>query len=133
MIMSICEKCYKEATRRSHSDYSKTRHEHYLDILKERKDNPCTPKEQAGQYWDEELQCDIRKINNWEKEYKMKDVELEMKPDVKFYCSCCNSNQDVYPVVLSKDELNPTRWADIVCKKCNYIIATVILKEDENV
>lgn len=36
--------------------------EHYHDLLEERKDNPCTPKEQAGQFWDEEKQCDSREV-----------------------------------------------------------------------
>ena len=58
--MSSCEKCWYDAYRRARSDYSKTQAEHYHDLLKEREQNPCTPQQQAGQFWDEEKQCDIR-------------------------------------------------------------------------
>jgi hypothetical protein len=40
----------------------KSQAEHYHDLIEERKDNPCTPKEQAGQFWDEEKQCDSRQF-----------------------------------------------------------------------
>jgi len=42
----------------------KSQTEHYHDLLQERKDNPCTPKEQAGQFWDEKKQCDSRLIKS---------------------------------------------------------------------
>jgi len=64
--MAACEKCWSDAFRRT-LDYPpldqpmKSQIEHYYDLLRERKDNPCTPKEQAGQWWDEEKQCDSRK------------------------------------------------------------------------
>jgi len=45
---------------RSLGDRSKAQYEHYNDLLKERKDNPCSQKEQAGQWWDEEKQIDSR-------------------------------------------------------------------------
>jgi len=32
----------------------------YYDLLKERKDHPCTPRQQAGQWWDEDNQRDER-------------------------------------------------------------------------
>ena len=57
--MAGCEKCwwdaYKESLYRGGD-----RVEIYHKLLEERKDNPCTPREQAGEYWDEEKQCDIR-------------------------------------------------------------------------
>ena len=32
----------------------------YAELLESRKDNPCTPGQQAGQFWDEEKQVDKR-------------------------------------------------------------------------
>ena len=58
--MSSCEKCWADARRRRFYNLSKSRAEHYHDLLEERKGNPCSPKEQAGQFWDEEKQCDTR-------------------------------------------------------------------------
>ena len=58
--MSSCEKCWGDAFMREFNHPMKSQTEHYRDLLKERKDNPCTPKEQAGQFWDEEKQCDSR-------------------------------------------------------------------------
>lgn len=46
--MSICHKCWNDAFDRSVNDRTKTQYEHYLDILNERKDNPCTQAEQIG-------------------------------------------------------------------------------------
>jgi len=47
--MSVCEKCWSDAGCRVYSDTSKTKAEHYFDLLKERKDNPCTKEEQVGE------------------------------------------------------------------------------------
>jgi len=55
-----CEKCWGDAYMRSLDDPYKDQAEHYTDLLNERKDNPCTPREQAGQWWNEEKQCDER-------------------------------------------------------------------------
>jgi hypothetical protein len=52
----MCEKCWADAFDFGQSDQA----ENYRRLLKERKDHPCTPKEQAGQWWDEEKQCDTR-------------------------------------------------------------------------
>ena len=46
--MSVCEKCWSDAGRRVHENPSKSRTDHYMDLLEERKDNPCTPEEQTG-------------------------------------------------------------------------------------
>lgn len=46
--MGACEKCWSDAYGRMRADTSKTQTEHYMDLLEERKDNPCTPEEQAG-------------------------------------------------------------------------------------
>jgi len=58
--MPSCEKCWGDAYRREFNQPLKSQSEHYHDLLEERKDNPCSPKEQAGQFWDEEHQCDSR-------------------------------------------------------------------------
>jgi hypothetical protein len=46
--MPSCEKCWGDAYTRSHTDISKSQAEHYSDLIRERKDNQCTPEEQAG-------------------------------------------------------------------------------------
>lgn len=33
----------------------------YHELLEERKDHPCSSKQQAGQFWNEEKQCDNRR------------------------------------------------------------------------
>jgi hypothetical protein len=38
----------------------RAQHENYSRLLEERKDNPCSAKDRAGQFWDEEKQCDRR-------------------------------------------------------------------------
>lgn len=60
--MSSCEKCWGDAYMRMLGNGTKSQAEHYHDLLQERKDNPCTPREQAGQFWDEEKQCDSRML-----------------------------------------------------------------------
>ena len=61
--MSACEKCWGDAYLRSL--YSgKSQGECYTELLEERSDNPCSPQEQAGQFWDDEKQCDRRMVNN---------------------------------------------------------------------
>jgi hypothetical protein len=57
--MSACEKCWGDAYRRSRAT-GKPQYKCYAEILEERKNKICTPKEQAGQFWDEENQCDKR-------------------------------------------------------------------------
>lgn len=60
--MASCEKCWEDAFRRSLGGRNKAQYEHYNDLLEERKDNTCSPKEQAGQWWDEEKQIDERTL-----------------------------------------------------------------------
>lgn len=55
----VCEKCWKDAFNRAYAT-GKCQSDCYEELLEERKYNPCTPQEQAGQYWDEENQWDIR-------------------------------------------------------------------------
>lgn len=70
--MASCEKCWEDAFMRSLSNRDKPQYEHYQDLLQERAENPCSPKEQAGQWWDEKKQCDSRsthqysrRVNTW--------------------------------------------------------------------
>jgi len=58
--MGGCEKCWSDAYLRMMCDPSKSQAEHYRDLLRERDKNPCSPREQAGQFWDEEKQVDRR-------------------------------------------------------------------------
>jgi hypothetical protein len=51
--MASCEKCWYDADGN---------YEEYIELIEERKDNPCSPFEQAGQFWDEKKQIDSRKI-----------------------------------------------------------------------
>lgn len=62
--MAACEKCWTDAFHRSREAFGKSQAEHYQKLIEERKDNPCTPKQQAGEYWDEEKQCDKREIDD---------------------------------------------------------------------
>jgi hypothetical protein len=58
-----CEKCWSDAF----DPYSpESQVDRYHRILKERKDHPCTPRQQAGQWWDDELQVDTRKLGGGE-------------------------------------------------------------------
>ena len=59
--MPCCEKCWSDAFQRSYGG-GKSQSECYGELLVERKNNWCTPKEQAGQYWDEVNKCDSRKL-----------------------------------------------------------------------
>ena len=59
-----CERCWGDAFSRSHFGGT-CQADEYEKLLKERKDNPCTPREQAGQYWDEEKGIDIRTTKDW--------------------------------------------------------------------
>ena len=58
-----CEKCWGDAYLLS-LDNGKSQAENYKILLEERKNNPCSPKEQAGEYWDEELKRDKRIYKN---------------------------------------------------------------------
>lgn len=62
--MSACEKCWSDAYLKARCQSPYDQVYWYNKLLEERKDNPCTPKQQAGQFWDEEKQCDSREICN---------------------------------------------------------------------
>ena len=52
-----CEKCWGDAyIRMMVDDPTKSQADHYRDLLEERKNNPCTPEEQRGQFNGEETQ-----------------------------------------------------------------------------
>lgn len=60
--MAACEKCWADAFRAAMADPSMDQAAHYhLLLIKRNGEGPiCTPREQAGQYWDEQRQCDTR-------------------------------------------------------------------------
>lgn len=45
--MAICEKCWKDAYMRMVNQPSKAQTEHYMDLLEERKNNPCSLEQQG--------------------------------------------------------------------------------------
>jgi hypothetical protein len=45
--MSVCEKCWGDAYMRLLAHPTKPQAEHYADLIRERKDNPCSKAEQA--------------------------------------------------------------------------------------
>lgn len=49
--MPACEKCWSDAGGSTAE---------YYRLLDERKDNPCSPREQAGQFWDAIKRIDTR-------------------------------------------------------------------------
>ena len=55
-----CEKCWGDAWLRAYTSIGKTQSECYRELLRERKNTPCTPQEQAGQFWDGGRQRDSR-------------------------------------------------------------------------
>jgi len=52
----MCEKCWADAYQWGYGDQA----EEYQRLLLDRKARPCTPREQAGQWWDEDKQIDSR-------------------------------------------------------------------------
>lgn len=57
--MAMCEKCWGDAFLETLAGFHDQSY-YYQKLLLERKDSPCTPREQAGQFWDEEKQKDRR-------------------------------------------------------------------------
>jgi hypothetical protein len=57
--VSACEKCWEDAYLIMRST-GVSQEIAYERLLADRKDNPCTPKEQAGQFWDDTLKMDRR-------------------------------------------------------------------------
>ena len=77
--MSMCESCWDRAFRLSLIDLSKDQADHYEQLIqKARVDGiTCSPKEQAGQWWDEERQCDSRSERRWKMPTHDELVELQ--------------------------------------------------------
>ena len=61
--MASCEKCWGDAYMRSMAT-GRSQAECYHELLEERKDNPCSEQEQAGQFWDEEKKIDKRSLRS---------------------------------------------------------------------
>ena len=55
----LCEKCWAEAARSVYGT-GRDQYEAYKEVIERMKDDPCSPKEQAGDWWDDELQVDRR-------------------------------------------------------------------------
>ena len=60
--MARCEKCWKDAYNRNITN-PKSKAEHYANLIEERKENQCSPEEQAG--YDAEIcpKCDRKTIH----------------------------------------------------------------------
>lgn len=73
--MPACEKCWGDAYFR-HTATGKDQHDCYRELLEERKDDPCSIEDQAGEWWDEENQCDKRHTRAaWRDETKKGESE----------------------------------------------------------
>lgn len=57
----VCEKCWNDA-RSAMLFLGEPIEKAYFRLIEERKDNPCTPKEAAGLYWDSEREVDTREV-----------------------------------------------------------------------
>ena len=57
--MASCEKCWSDAGLLTYGT-GESKIKWYEKLLEERKDNPCTPEEQAGMFWDDEKGIDKR-------------------------------------------------------------------------
>ncbi len=57
----VCEKCWGDAYFEMLKT-GKSQSSAYFELLEERKNDPCTPKQAAGQYWDRKNQRDAREI-----------------------------------------------------------------------
>ena len=60
--MGACEKCWRDAHNRFAANPTKGQADYYQELIRERDaaGKTCTPQEQAGDFWDEKQQCDIR-------------------------------------------------------------------------
>ena len=47
--MGVCERCWADSKMRARNNPNKDQYQHYLDLLKERKETPCTLAEQKGE------------------------------------------------------------------------------------
>lgn len=58
--MPMCEKCWSDAYLFA-ALRGISQAEAYRELLSERREHPCSPEEQAGQWWDEKEQRDTRR------------------------------------------------------------------------
>ena len=58
----MCEKCWGDAYMKSRLS-GRDQVDIYRELIRERE---CTPKQQSGDYWDEENQCDGRAMSEVE-------------------------------------------------------------------
>jgi hypothetical protein len=56
--MASCEKCWNDAQGRA---------EDYQQLIEERRGNPCTPEEQAGEYATECKKCKRKTVHQYAK------------------------------------------------------------------
>ena len=66
--MSACEKCWSDAGRETTYGGSESKAQAYNRLMEERKANPCTPEQQAGQDADECPFCHRMTLHQWTKE-----------------------------------------------------------------
>ena len=90
--MTSCEKCWAEAVRRNHSS-GQPASEIYDEVLAEHKANPCTPKEQAGQWWSDEWGVDTRVYFRCERCEGTGTVPDPKYPAVRIECPDCEGEQ----------------------------------------
>ena len=76
--MACCEKCWGDAYYR-YLTTGKDQDVCYHELLLERADNPCTPRDQAGDWWDEENQCDRRTLKRETRQQKLFNPISESK------------------------------------------------------
>lgn len=58
--MASCEKCWDDAFNAGWVEGGSQTERYYYLVAKRQVTNPCSLKEQAGQFWDEKKQCDRR-------------------------------------------------------------------------
>jgi len=63
--MSACEKCWRDAHMGPYVSVA----DEYARLIEERKDNPCTPEEQAGPDAFACPECGRRVLHQWTKEH----------------------------------------------------------------
>ena len=47
MFFGICDKCWDDAGLRTQGDSSKSQYDHYVELMDERREDPCTPEQQG--------------------------------------------------------------------------------------
>jgi hypothetical protein len=78
--MSTCEKCWVDACRNVNLNDVLDISDEYHRLLKERKDNPCTPEEQAGPEAKECPACSKKTCHQYTGECMCCGFQLANKP-----------------------------------------------------